>query len=451
MHEIKCPKCGTTFKIDEASYAEVLKQVHNAEFDREIANKMAEAAKINQKDLELAKQQVINDYEQRAARQEQEIQKLQSELSGFEDAKRADLAKMQNQLDHAEADKNAIVAKMQNQLDRAEADKKAAVAKMQGELDNAEIEKKLAVTEATAKLERELDGYKKDLDNIKAQTEKKELMLVQNYEQQLRDRDEVIDRLKDLKAKLSTKMVGETLEQHCQNEFNSIRATAFPHAVFGKDNVVSATGSKGDYIFRDYDANGNEIVSIMFEMKNENDTTATKHKNEDFLKELDKDRKEKNCEYAVLVSLLESESELYNRGIVDVSYIYPKMYVIRPQFFLPLIGIITNTAKNALEYKTELALVKNQNLDITNFESKLNSFKNSFAINSERATNNFNKAIDEIDKSIDRLQKTKAALLLTVQNFNTANRKLDDLTVKRLTHGNATMTKLFKDAGAATE
>lgn len=433
MHEIKCPKCGTTFKIDEASYAEVLKQVHNAEFDREIAAKMAEVAKINQKDLELAKQQVINDYEQRAARKEQEIQKLQSELSGFEDAKRADLAKMQNQ------------------LDRAEADKKAAVAKMQGELDNAEIEKKLAVTEATAKLERELDGYKKDLDNIKVQTEKKELMLVQNYEQQLRDRDEVIDRLKDLKAKLSTKMVGETLEQHCQNEFNSIRATAFPHAVFGKDNVVSATGSKGDYIFRDYDANGNEIVSIMFEMKNENDTTATKHKNEDFLKELDKDRKEKNCEYAVLVSLLESESELYNRGIVDVSYIYPKMYVIRPQFFLPLIGIITNTAKNALEYKTELALVKNQNLDITNFESKLNSFKNSFAINSERATNNFNKAIDEIDKSIDRLQKTKAALLLTVQNFNTANRKLDDLTVKRLTHGNATMTKLFKDAGAATE
>ena len=451
MHEIKCPKCGTTFKIDEASYAEVLKQVHNAEFDREIAAKMAEVAKINQKDLELAKQQVINDYEQRAARKEQEIQKLQSELSGFEDAKRADLAKMQNQLDHAEADKNAIVAKMQNQLDRAEADKKAAVAKMQGELDNAEIEKKLAVTEATAKLERELDGYKKDLDNIKVQTEKKELMLVQNYEQQLRDRDEVIDRLKDLKAKLSTKMVGETLEQHCQNEFNSIRATAFPHAVFGKDNVVSATGSKGDYIFRDYDANGNEIVSIMFEIKHENDTTATKHKNEDFLKELDKDRKEKNCEYAVLVSLLESESELYNRGIVDVSYIYPKMYVIRPQFFLPLIGIITNTAKNALEYKTELALVKNQNLDITNFESKLNSFKNSFAINSERATNNFNKAIDEIDKSIDRLQKTKAALLLTVQNFNTANRKLDDLTVKRLTHGNATMTKLFKDAGAATE
>lgn len=451
MHEIKCPKCGTTFKIDEASYAEVLKQVHNAEFDREIATKMAEAAKINQKDLELAKQQVINDYEQRAARQEQEIQKLQSELSGFEDAKRADLAKMQNQLDHAEANKNAIVAKMQNQLDRAEADKKAAVAKMQGQLDNAEIEKKLAVTEATAKLERELDGYKKDLDNIKVQTEKKELMLVQNYEQQLRDRDEVIDRLKDLKTKLSTKMVGETLEQHCQNEFNGIRATAFPHAVFGKDNVVSATGSKGDYIFRDYDADGNEIVSIMFEMKNENDTTATKHKNEDFLKELDKDRKEKNCEYAVLVSLLESESELYNRGIVDVSYIYPKMYVIRPQFFLPLIGIITNTAKNALEYKTELALVKNQNLDITHFESKLNSFKNSFAINSERATNNFNKAIDEIDKGIDRLQKTKAALLLTVQNFNTANRKLDDLTVKRLTHGNATMTKLFKDAGAATE
>lgn len=487
MHEIKCPKCGTTIKIDETSYAEVLKQVHNTEFERELAVRMKEMAKINQKNLELAKQQIINDYEQRAAHREQEIQKLQNKLSSFEDSKQAALAQMQNQLDRVEADKQAIIAKMQGQLDNAEAVKELAVAEavsqnehrineyeqnitelknklkdvetakqlaiteIQGQLKSAETEKQLAVTEATAKLEREIDGYKKDLENIKTQTDKKELMLVQNYEQQLRDRDEVIDRLKELKTKLSTKMIGETLEQHCQNEFNGIRATAFPHAVFNKDNVVSATGSKGDYIFRDYDANGNEIVSIMFEMKNENDTTATKHKNEDFLKELDKDRKEKNCEYAVLVSLLESESELYNRGIVDVSYIYPKMYVIRPQFFLPLIGIITNTAKNALEYKTELALVKNQNLDITNFESKLNSFKNSFAINSERATNNFNKAIDEIDKSIDRLQKTKAALLLTVQNFNTANRKLDDLTVKRLTHGNATMTKLFKDAGAATE
>ena len=415
MHEIKCPKCGTTIKIDETSYAEVLKQVHNAEFDQEIAARLHEIDEINQKNLEIEKQKVINIYEQRASLKEREIEKLK------------------------------------NQLKDVEAAKQLAISEIQGQLKNAEAEKRLAVTEATAKLERELDGYKKDLENVRTQNNNKELMLKQGYEQQLRDRDEMIERLKDLKAKLSTKMVGETLEQHCQNEFNSIRATAFPHADFGKDNVVSATGSKGDYIFRDYDAEGNEIVSIMFEMKNENDTTASKHKNEDFFKELDKDRKEKNCEYAVLVSLLESDSEFYNHGIVDVSYMYPKMYVIRPQFFLPLISIITNTSKNALKYKAELALVKNQNLDITEFETKLNNFKSSFAINSDRATKNFNKAIDEIDKSIDKLKKTKEALLLTVQNFNTANRKLDDLTVKRLTHGNATMTKLFKDAGASID
>ena len=238
-------------------------------------------------------------------------------------------------------------------------------------------------------------------------------------------------------------MVGETLEQHCQNEFNSIRATAFPRAEFGKDNTVSASGSKGDFIFRDFDEAGNEIVSIMFEMKNENDTTATKHKNEHFFKELDKDRTEKKCEYAVLVTMLEAENEFYNRGIVDVSYEYPKMYVIRSQFFLPLIGILVSTAKNSLAYKAELARIKNQNIDITNFEDKLNAFKTSFALNSDRATANFKNAIDDIDKSIKYLEDTKDALLKTIKNFDTANNKLDDLTVKRLTRGNETMTRLF--------
>ena len=354
-HEIKCPKCGTAFTIDEAGYADILQQVRNSEFEHEIA----ERTRL----LESA-------YEEK-------------------------------------------------------------------------LERKML--EKTAELERERDGLKKDLENVKTQEESKALMMRQGYEQQLKIREEEIERLKDFKAKLSTKMVGESLEQHCQNEFNSIRATAFPRAEFGKDNKISESGSKGDFIFRDFDAEGNEIVSIMFEMKNENDTTATKHKNEHFFKELDKDRKEKKCEYAVLVSLLEADNEFYNRGIVDVSYEYPKMFVIRPQFFLPIIGIIANVAKNALEYKNELARVQNQNIDITNFEEKLNKFKDSFMLNSERAGKNFKKAIDDIDKSIKNLEDTKRALLLTIQNFGTAEKKLEDLTVKRLTRGNETMKKMFDE------
>lgn len=400
MREIKCPKCGTAFTIDEAGYADILSQVRNNEFDNEINERI----------------HLIEE-------------KYKAELNSSEKSK--------NQaIEIAKRDTAEI-------LNKKISEKDSEIAELKAKLNSAETEKKLAVTEATSKIERELDGYKKDLENAKSQSRGKELMLRQNYEQQLRDRDDTIERLKDLKARLSTKMVGETLEQHCQNEFNSIRATAFPHAKFGKDNTVSESGSKGDYIFRDFDGDGNEIVSIMFEMKNENDTTTTKHKNEHFFKELDKDRKEKKCEYAVLVSLLESDNELYNRGIVDVSYEYPKMYVIRPQFFLPLIGIISNTSKNSLEYKTQLEIIKNQNIDITNFENKLNEFKNSFMLNSDRATKNFAKAIDDIDKSIKNLEDTKKALLLTIQNFGTAEKKLDDLTIKHLTRGNETMTKMF--------
>lgn len=308
-----------------------------------------------------------------------------------------------------------------------------------------ESEKKLAVMEAVAKVTSERDRLQNELDNASELSESREMMLKQNYEQQIRDREETIERLRDMKSKLSTKMVGESLEQHCQNEFNAIRATAYPRAKFGKDNEVSGSGSKGDFIFRDYDENGVEIVSIMFEMKNENDTTATKHKNEHFFRELDKDRNEKGCEYAVLVSLLESDNEFYNRGIVDVSYEYPKMYVIRPQFFLTLIGLITNTARNALEYKRELEVVRNQNVDVTNFEAKLNAFKDSFSLNSERATKNFNKAIEDIDKSIKYLEDTKEALVKTIKNFDVANNKLEDLTVKRLTRGNPTMSAKFEE------
>jgi hypothetical protein len=287
----------------------------------------------------------------------------------------------------------------------------------------------------------------------RAQLEKQlaEKSLKDKYETQIKDRDDAIERLKDMKVRLSTKMVGETLEQHCETEFNRVRSMAFPRAYFEKDNDAS-TGSKGDYVFRDLDESGTEIVSIMFEMKNESDHTATKKRNEDFLKELDKDRTEKGCEYAVLVTLLEPESELYNAGIVDVFHRYPKMYVVRPQFFLPIITLLRNAATNSLQYKSELALVKAQNIDITNFESNLETFKTAFARNYDLASNSFKKAIDEIDKSIDHLQKTKDALLGTDRNLRLANDKAQDVTIKKLTKGNPTMAAKFaelKDPGAS--
>ncbi|MBR3386540.1 DUF2130 domain-containing protein [Candidatus Saccharibacteria bacterium] len=390
-HEIKCPSCGKVFTIDETSYAEIQHQVRNAEFTRELESRLHAAEIANRKDVELMRETVSAAFEKKLADKDRKISELESTIN------------------------------------------------------NSEIAKQLAVAEATSHIERERDKYKNDYENAAELSRSRELMLKQNYEQQIRDRDETIDRLRELKSKLSTKMVGETLEQHCQNEFNAIRANAYPRAEFGKDNTVSASGSKGDFIFRDFDENGTEIISIMFEMKNENDTTATKHKNEHFFKELDKDRHEKNCEYAVLVTLLEADNEFYNRGIVDVSYEYPKMFVIRPQFFLTMIGILTSTARNALNYKAELARIKNQNIDITNFEQKLADFKSSFALNSDRATSNFKKAIDDIDKSIKYLEDTKDALLKTIKNFDTANNKLDDLTIKRLTRGNDTMTRMFAE------
>ena len=426
QHEIKCPKCGQVFTIDEASYAEIQNQVRNAEFNHELEARLHDLEKANQQAVENAKLSAKSDYEKTLSEKEQEITKLKSKLTSDVSSLRADLTA---------------------QFAEEKARQQDEIATLRSKLAGVDADKKLAVTEAVTAITAERDKLKIELEGATERSESREMMLRQNFEQQIRDREETIERLKDMKAKLSTKMVGETLEQHCQNEFNAIRATAFPRAEFGKDNIVSASGSKGDFIFRDYDEEGVEIVSIMFEMKNENDTTATKHKNEHFFRELDKDRNEKGCEYAVLVSLLESDNEFYNRGIVDVSYEYPKMFVIRPQFFLTLIGIITNTARNALEYKRELAVVRNQNIDVTNFESKLNDFKNSFALNSERATKNFNKAIEDIDKSIKYLEDTKEALVKTIKNFDVANGKLDDLTVKRLTRGNPTMTAKFEELG----
>ena len=424
QHEIKCPNCGKVFTIDEASYAEIQNQVRNKEFNSELEARLHDLERANEQAVENAKLSAKSDYERTLGEKEQEIIKLKSQL---------------------ESGVNEVQAKLTREFAEEKSRQQDEISELRAKLAGAEAEKKLAVTEAVASIASERDKLQNELDSASELSSSREMMLKQNYEQQIRDREETIERLKDMKAKLSTKMVGETLEQHCQNEFNTIRATAFPRAQFGKDNAVSASGSKGDFIFRDFDENGVEIVSIMFEMKNENDTTATKHKNEHFFKELDKDRNEKGCEYAVLVSLLEADNEFYNRGIVDVSYEYPKMFVIRPQFFLTLIGLITSLARNSLEYKSELARIRNQNVDVTNFEAKLNEFKNSFNLNSERATKNFNKAIEDIDKSIKYLEDTKEALIKTVKNFDVANNKLEDLTVKRLTRGNPTMTAKFEE------
>ena len=311
-------------------------------------------------------------------------------------------------------------------------------------IDSHATEKQLAVTKAISDIEKKRSELSNQLERATLEKQLSEQALKDKYETQIKDRDDAIDRLKDMKARLSTKMLGETLEQHCETAFNQIRATAFPRAYFEKDNDARS-GSKGDYVFRDTDDAGTEIVSIMFEMKNEADTTATKKRNEDFFKELDRDRNEKNCEYAVLVSMLESESELYNTGIVDVSHRYPKMYVIRPQFFLPLITLLRNAAMNALAYKSELALVKAQHVDITNFEEDLDSFKSAFAKNYDLASRKFQTAIDEIDKSIDHLQKTKDALLGTDRNLRLANNKAQDVTIKKLTRKNPTMAEKFNN------
>jgi hypothetical protein len=388
MHEIICPHCEKTFKVDEAGYADILKQVRDDEFEQQLHDRLELAEQDKRNAVELAKIKVTSDSEKAAATKDAEIQGLKATL------------------------------------------------------DSIEVTQKLAITEAVNAVEKERDELKSGLERAQLEKELVEKSLKDKYETQIKDRDDAIERLRDMKARLSTKMVGETLEQHCETEFNRIRATAFPRAYFEKDNDARA-GSKGDYIFRDSDEAGTDIVSIMFEMKNESDETASKKKNEDFLKELDKDRNEKSCEYAVLVSLLEPDSELYNSGIVDVSHRYRKMYVVRPQFFIPIVTLLRNAAQNSLKYKTELALVKAQNIDITNFENELDTFKTGFARNYELASKKFKTAIEEIDKTIDHLQKTKDALLGSENNLRLANNKADDLTVKKLAKGNPTMAAKF--------
>ncbi|MBK6291814.1 MAG: DUF2130 domain-containing protein [Ignavibacteria bacterium] len=423
MHEIKCPNCGKPFNLDETGYADILRQVRDEAFEKALHDRLDLADREHRTAVELAEANVAKILNDAAAKKDAEIERLKEELK---------------------SSSLLVKAQITGELKDEAAKKDADIIRLKAQLEQADISKKLALKEALSDVEKERDGLLRDLQAKDTEQKLLESALKERYETQIRDRDDAIERLKDMKAKLSTKMVGESLEQHCEIEFDKIRATAFAHAYFEKDNDASK-GSKGDYIFRDSDESGIEFVSIMFEMKNENDTTSSKKKNEDFFNELHKDRIEKGCEYAILVSLLEQDNELYNTGIVDVSHRHPKMYVIRPQFFIQMITLLRNAARNSLAYKQELTRIREQNIDITNFEEELESFKNGFARNYELASKKFKSAIDEIDKAIKALEKTKSELLGSENNLRLANNKAEDLTIKRLTRGNPTMAAKFEE------
>lgn len=465
MNEIICPHCSKAFKIDETGYADIVRQVHDAEFEQALHERLVLAAQEKQTALELAEAKSASEAQRLAASKDAEIVALKAKLDAVGVEKQLAVSEalsevqkqrdaLVNELAQAKRDKDAAAAllevKLQNELHKVASEKEAQIQNLKAQLDATAMSQQLAIKDAVSQVEKQRDELKNGLERSQLERNLAENALKEKYETQLKDRDEAIERLKDMKARLSTKMVGETLEQHCEIEFNKIRSMAFPRADFEKDNDARS-GSKGDFIFRDFDDSGTEIVSIMFEMKNENEETTTKKKNEDFLKELDKDRNEKGCEYAILVSMLEPDNELYNSGIVDVFHRYPKMYVVRPQFFIPMITLLRNAAMNSLQYKNELALVKSQNVDITNFEAQLDTFKSAFGRNYELASAKFQKAIEEIDKSIDHLQKTKDALLGTDRNLRLANDKAQEVTIKRLTKGNPTMAQKFADLKGDTD
>ncbi len=459
MNEIICPHCSKAFKIDEAGYADILKQVRDSDFEHQLHERLELAERDKHAAVQLARAQLTADLQKQGAEREAEIQKLRSQLEAGDVARQLAVAQA---LSDVERQKDALTSELEKARTEVQTTRQLAQAQLAAELQKtssvkdseihdlkarlteSELSQKLAIAAALSAVEKQRDELQSTLAQARLEKQLAEQAMKDRYEDQIKDRDDAIERLRDMKLRLSTKMVGETLEQHCETEFNRIRATAFPRAYFEKDNNAS-TGSKGDYIFRDSDEAGTEIVSIMFEMKNESDATATKKRNEDFLKELDKDRTEKGCEYAVLVSMLEPDSELYNTGIVDVFHRYPKMYVVRPQFFIPIITLLRNAAMNAVKYKAELALVKAQNIDITHFESELEGFKSAFAKNYDLASRRFQTAIDEIDKSIDHLQKTKEALLGADKNLRLANDKAQDVTIKKLTKGNPTMAAKFAE------
>mgnify|MGYP002348264212 CR=1 FL=1 len=528
MHDIICPHCHKAFKVDEAGYADILKQVRDGDFEKQLHERLALAEQDKRSAVALAQAHMAQELQQAAVAKDTEILGLKAQLEAEEvarklavtealaaaekqrgalanelaqarqdqaaaarlaeahlaaevqkaaSAKDAELHALRARIEAGETARQLAVAqavgqlekerdtlahelerrkgeqqaaqqlaetRLHNEVSQTAASKEAEIQALKAQLQGTELQQKLALSEAVGVVERERDALRSGLQQAALEKTLAEKSLKDQYEARLKDRDEAIERLRDMKAKLSTKMVGETLEQHCEIEFNRIRATAFPKAYFEKDNDASG-GSKGDFIFRERDEAGTEVVSIMFEMKNENDHTATKKRNEDFFKELDKDRSEKRCEYAVLVSLLEPDNELYNTGIVDVSHRYPKMYVVRPQFFIPMITLLRNAALNTLQYKSELALVKAQSIDITHFESQLDDFKSAFARNYDLASRRFQTAIDEIDKSIDHLQKTKEALLGADRNLRLANDKAQDVTIKKLTRNNPTMAAKFAE------
>lgn len=424
MHQIRCPHCGESFTIDEASYADIVQQIRNQQFDEEIKRRVDV--------LEQEKQQAIALAETKAARERDDLRHEVERLTELR-----------------KADGQFADAKLEAAVQQARVEQDAQVRELKAKLDAAATAQELAVQRAVGEVEQERDKLRLDLERSEVEQKLQAQSLAEKYELQIRDRDEMIERLKELRSKLSTKMIGESLEVHCQEEFNKNRTSMFPYAYFEKDNDAR-TGSKGDFIFRDYDRpegqeGRTEILSIMFEMKNETDTNSRKHHNEDFLKELDKDRQQKGCEYAVLVSLLEPDSELYNQGIVDVSYRYPKMYVVRPQFFLPIISLLRNASRGVLDYKREVEQIREQNIDITKFEERLEDFKTKFDRQYEQASKNFQKVIDEIDKSIDHLQKVRSALLGTDRSLEQANKRAQEITVRKLTFKNPTMQEKFKE------
>ena len=419
MNEIICPNCAKAFKVDEAGFADLLKQVRDHQFEEELSGRLALANREKENAVELAKANVKSSMQEALAKKDKELAVLKAESS--------------------------------HELAKKLAAKELEISGMKSQIQNADTEKKLEVSEAVKKIEKERDSLANDLKAKETETQLLEKSIKEQFttklvvkDETIKMKDDEIARLKDFKQKLSTKMVGESLEQHCENEFNKLRSIAFQDSYFEKDND-SRDGTKGDYIYRETDEFGTEIISIMFEMKNENDQTASKKRNEDFFAKLDKDRIDKKCEYAVLVSLLETENEFYNTGIVDVSHKFNKMYVVRPQFFIPIITLLRNAAMNSMEYKAELSLIRSQNVDITNFEDKIDAFKTGFAKNYDLASRKFKIAIDEIDKSIKNLQKTKDALLSSENNLRLANNKAGDLTIKKLTHGNPTMKTRFDE------
>ena len=439
MQEIKCPNCGEVFQVDESGYAAIVQQVRDEEFNKELERRSKELESIHKSDLQIARMEKEKEQADALAEKENELADKDRQI-----------AELRARINASDTEKKLAVSDAQQKKEKELADKEKEIADLKAKLLAGEAEKMLAIAQAEQKKEKELAEKTNEITELKGklvskETENKltETALKEKYEGQLKDKDEQIAYYKDFKARQSTKMVGESLEQHCLTQFNTIRMTAFPNAYFEKDNDAR-TGSKGDFIFRECAADGTEFISIMFEMKNENETTATKHKNEHFFKELDKDRNEKGCEYAVLVSMLEMDNEYYNNGIVDVSYKYPKMFVVRPQFFIPIISLLRNAALNSLQYQQELQVIRNQQLDIINFENNMNVFKEGFAKNYELASRKFHDAIAEIDKSISQLQKVKDALTSSERNLRLANDKAQDLSIKKLTKNSPTLREMFE-------